>query len=92
MNLKLYGTQGRIVSGIAGFAGVLAAIVSAAQQANLVSIFPPSANKYFTAAAVVSLFVTMFSERLQGGASKSDVRVAAQKADDKKLLDKINEQ
>ena len=90
MNLKLYGTQGRIVSGIAGFAGVLAGAVSAAQQANLVSIFPPSANKYFTAAAIVSLFVTMFSERLQGGASKPDVRAAAQKADDKNALEQLN--
>ena len=90
MNLKLYGTRGRIVSGIAGFAGVLAGAVSAAQQANLVSIFPSSANKYFSAAAIVSLFITMFSERLQGGASNPDVRAAAQKADDKAALDELN--
>jgi hypothetical protein len=86
----LYGTQGRIISGLVGFAGVLAGAVSAAQQANLVSIFPPEANKYFAGAAVLSLFITMFSERLQGGASKLEVRVAAAASDAKNEREAMN--
>lgn len=88
----MHGLQGRIISGIAGFAGVLAAVVSAAQQANIISIFPSQYNKYFTGLAVVSLFVTMFSERLHGGASKPEVRAAAEAADEKKLLDQTNKE
>lgn len=88
--LEFHGTRGRIVSGIAGFAGVLSGAVSAAQQANLVSIFPPAYNKYFGAVAVVSLFITMFSERLQGGASKPEVRAAAESADRKAAIEELN--
>lgn len=79
--MKLYGLRGRIISGLAALAGALSAAVSAAQQANLVSIFPPEYNKWFTAAAIVSLFVTAFSERLQGGASSPEVRAAAERSD-----------
>jgi hypothetical protein len=86
----LYGFQGRLISGIAGFAGVLAGLVAAAQQADLVSIFPPQYNKYFAMLSVVSLFITMFSERLQGGASKPEVRDAAEASDKKKALEDLN--
>lgn len=79
--MKLYGTKGRIISGIAGFAGILAAAVSASQQANLISIFPSEYNKWFAAVAIVSLFITLFSERLQGGASNPEVRAAAETSD-----------
>jgi NhaP-type Na+/H+ or K+/H+ antiporter len=85
-----YGLKGRLISGIAGFAGVLSAAVAAAQQASLVSIFPASYNKWFTAAAVVSLFVTMFSERIQGGASNPQVRIAAQQSDNENELEQLN--
>jgi hypothetical protein len=89
--LKLYGTRGRIVSGIAGIGGGLAAIVSAAQQAELVSILPPEWNKYLTGLAVVSLFITMLSERLQGGASQPAVRKAAEKSDEKNAREMLNQ-
>ena len=85
-----YGIKGRVISGIAGFSGALSAGLAAAQQAHLVSIVPPQWNKWFTAAAVVSLFFTMFSERIQGGASKSDVRIAAQQSDNKNAIEELN--
>lgn len=85
-----YGLKGRVISGVAGLAGILSAAVAAAQQANLVSIFPAQYNKWFTAAAVVSLFFTMFSERIQGGASNPQVRIAAQESDNKNELEKTN--
>lgn len=84
-----YGLKGRLTAGIVGFAGILSAAVSAAQQANLVSIFPPSYNKYFTSAAIISLCVTLFSERIQGGASKPEVRAAAAKSDAKNAKEEI---
>lgn len=85
-----YGLKGRLISGIVGFAGILSGAVSAAQQANLVSIFPVAYNKYFTALAIVSIFFTLFSERLQGGASKPEVRAAAVKSDQKNAMEELN--
>ena len=85
-----YGLKGRVISGIVGFAGVFAAAVSAAQQANLISILPPQYNKYLSAAAIISLCITLFSERLQGGASKPEVRQAAANSDAKNDLEAMN--
>jgi hypothetical protein len=85
-----YGLKGRVISGVAFIAGALSAAVAAAQQASLVSIFPAQYNKWFTAAAVISLFVTAFSERVQGGASKPDVRIAAQQSDNKNEIEATN--
>lgn len=85
-----YGLKGRVISGVVGFSGILAAAVSAAQQAQLVSILPPQYNKYLTAAAVISLFFTIFSERITGGASKPEVRQAAANSDAKNDLEAMN--
>jgi hypothetical protein len=85
-----YGLKGRLTSGIVGFAGILSGAVSAAQQANLVSIFSNKYNKYFTAVAIISIFFTLFSERLQGGASNPQVRFAAQQSDNKNALERTN--
>jgi len=85
-----YGLKGRLTSGIVGFAGILSGAVSAAQQANLVSIFPSAYNKYFTAAAIVSIFFTLFSERLQGGASNPKVRQEAEKSDQQNAKEELN--
>ena len=85
-----YGLKGRVISGVAGFAGVLAAIVAAAQAANLFTLFPASWTPYIAAIPVVSLFFTLFSERLQGGASNSDVRIAAQQSDNKNEIERLN--
>lgn len=85
-----YGPKGRVVSGIAGAAGVLAALLTAAQQADLFSLVPPKYTPYITAVPIISLFFTLFSERLQGGASRLDVRIAAHKADIKNELDQVN--
>lgn len=76
-----YGLKGRVISGLAGFAGVMAAFVAAAQQANLFTLVPEQYTPYITAIPIVSLFFTLFSERLQGGASKPEVRAAAAESD-----------
>lgn len=87
----LYGPKGRIISGIAATAGVLSAIVAAAQSANLFSLVPAKYTPVVIAIPIISLFVTGFSERLTGGASKPEVRAAAEASDNKKYLDKLND-
>lgn len=84
--MKLYGIKGRVISGISLAAGTLSALVASAQQAQLISIFPASYNKYFAGATIVSLFITAFAERLQGGASKPEVRAAAETSDRRNSL------
>ena len=86
-----YGLKGRVVSGIAGFAGILAGFVAAAQAANLFSLFPPKYTPVITAIPIVSLFFTLFSERLQGGASNPEVRAQAAASDKKNEREAINQ-
>jgi hypothetical protein len=86
-----YGPKGRLVSGVAAFAGVFAAAVAAAQQANLFSLFPQKYAPYVIAAPIISLFFTSFAERIQGGASKQSVRIAAQISDNKNEIEATNQ-
>jgi uncharacterized sodium:solute symporter family permease YidK len=79
----MYGTQGRIISAIAATAGIVAAFVSSSQQAGLFTLVPAKYNWFVTAIPIVSLFLTGFSERIQGGASDPVVRAEAQAADQK---------
>lgn len=85
----LYGPKGRIISAIALAAGSVSALTAAAQQANLFSLLPQKYLFIATALPIVSLFLTSFSERLQGGASRPEVRAAAYQSDrDKELGNK----
>jgi hypothetical protein len=86
-----YGPFGRLISGIAGFAGIFAAFVASAQAANLFSLFPPKYTPIVVAIPIVSLFFTLFSERLQGGASNPEVRKAAEKSDQKNAIQEMNQ-
>lgn len=85
-----YGLKGRVISGIAGFAGVLSAFVAAAQQAGLFTLVPAKYTPIMIAIPIVSLFFTLFSERLQGGASRQEIREAAHKADIKNEMELLN--
>ena len=80
----MYGFQGRLISAIAAVAGVLAAIVSSGQEGGLFAVIPEKYKWIVTLLPIVSLSITLFSERLQGGASSPDVREAAAKSDVKK--------
>ncbi len=80
---KLYGLQGRTVSAIAGLAGVLSAFVAASQAAGLFSLVPPKYLWVTTSLPIVALFLTGFSERIQGGASSPQVRQDAQDSDER---------
>jgi len=88
--LPLHGLTGRITAGIAALAGTLTALTEAAQQANLFTIVPEKYRFLLPLITVVTLFLTLFSERVQGGASNPEVREAAKKVDDKAALDQLN--
>lgn len=81
----MYGLTGRVVAAIAAVAGVISAIVAAAQASNIFSILPPRYAWIATVLPIVSLFIVGFSERIQGGASKPEVRAAAEASDDKNV-------
>jgi beta-lactamase regulating signal transducer with metallopeptidase domain len=81
--MKLYGFQGRMISLIAAIAGILSAFVAAAQAANLFSLVPEKYAWFVTAIPIFALFFTVFSERIQGGASSPEVRKAAAASDKK---------
>ena len=85
-----YGPKGRLASGVAATAGILAAVIAAAQDANLFSLFPPRFAPYVIAAPILAIFFTALSERIQGGASNPEVRNAAHKADIENELKAIN--
>ena len=80
----MHGFSGRIISAIAASAGVTAAFVASAQQAGLFTLVPQKYVWVVTALPIVSLFLTGFSERIQGGASNPVVRAEAKVADAKK--------
>lgn len=88
--MKLYGIQGRMISGIAGIAGILTALAAAAQQAALFSIIPERYGWILPTVSVIALFLTLFSERVQGGASSPEVRAAAQQSDAKNEREALN--
>ena len=80
----MHGTQGRVIAAIAWAAGTIAAFVASAQAAGLFTLVPQKYAWIVTALPIVSLFLTGFSERIQGGASDPVVRAEAQAADQKK--------
>lgn len=88
--IKLYGLQGRITSGIAALAGALTAVTEAAHAANLLTIIPDRYRPVLPAITVVALFFTSLSERVQGGASKPQVREAAAVSDKKNEIEVMN--
>jgi len=76
-----YGIKGRIITAIIGIAGVLSALAAAAQASGIYALLPARYAWVTTALPIVSLFWVAFSERIQGGASKPEVRAAAEISD-----------
>lgn len=86
----LHGFKGRLISGIAGIAGALTAATEAAHAADLVSIIPDRYRPILPVITIVALFLTLFSERVQGGASNPEVRTAAAASDRKNEIEEMN--
>lgn len=88
--MKLYGPKGRLVSGIAALAGVVSALAAAAEISRLSDVVPDRYQPYLAALPIISLFVTTFAERVQGGASNPEVRAAAVVSERRNELEAIN--
>jgi hypothetical protein len=69
-----YGMKGRVLSGIS----YVVMLISAAQLGGFIALLPPKWSPWIFA---VGATLTVFSERVQGGASKPEVRAAAQASD-----------
>lgn len=72
----LYGTIGRILSGMS----YVSMLIVAMQIGGMFQFMPPKVAAFVLALGAT---LTAFSERLQGGASKPEVRAAAEASDRK---------
>lgn len=79
----LYGPMGRVQATIS----YVVLIIAAMQVGGLFQFLPPKVTAIIIAAGAT---LTVLSERLQGGASKPDVRSAAEQADKQNAIDELN--
>lgn len=78
-----YGTLGRIISALS----YVSMLIVAMQIGGMFQFMPPKVAAFILALGAT---LTAFSERLQGGASKPEVRRAAEVSDEKNLNDQLN--
>jgi hypothetical protein len=83
-----YGPKGRLASALA----IILAFIGALQASNILTLLPPRYSNVGLIVTFVGLLVAGFSERIQGGASKPEVRAAAQSADDRNATAEANEE
>lgn len=84
----LYGPMGRVISVLA----IVSAFIGALQSSGMLNLLPP---KYAWVGLVVTatgLLIAGFSERIQGGASSPDVRIAAETSDEKNALENTSKE
>lgn len=72
-----YGPLGRLISALA----IVSAFVGALETSGYVALLPERYKWAGLLVTVVGLFIAGFSERLQGGASRPEIRAAAQASD-----------
>lgn len=72
-----YGPKGRLASAVA----IILAFVGALQASGVLALLPPQYSKVGLIVTALGLFVAGFSERIQGGASREDIREAAARSD-----------
>ena len=78
-----YGQLGRLISGLS----YVSMLIVAMQIGGMFQFMPPKVAAFILALGAT---VTSLSERLQGGASKQEVRIAAQQSDNKNEIEQIN--
>lgn len=78
-----YGPLGRVISALS----YVSMLIVAMQIGGMFQFMPPK-----VAAFILGLGATLtaFSERLQGGASNKDIRIAAQQSDNKNEIEAAN--
>jgi len=74
-----YGPMGRLISVLA----MISAFVGALEASGFVNLLPQEYAWVGLAVTALGLFIAGFSERIQGGASKPEVRAAAEGSDQK---------
>lgn len=83
-----YGPKGRLISALA----IASAIIAALQSSGYVVLLPENYKIIGVIVTIVGLFVAGFSERIQGGASKPEVREAAKQSDVKNAREELNQE
>lgn len=81
-----YGPMGRWISALA----IVSAIIAALESSGYVAFLPEKYKWIGIVVTLAGLVVAGVSERLQGGASKPEVRSAAEQADRKNALELAN--
>lgn len=81
-----YGAKGRLISALA----IISAFIGALQASNMLNLLPPKYSWVGLFVTAVGLLIAGFSERLQGGASKSEVRASAEASDRKNAIEEMN--
>lgn len=83
-----YGPKGRLISALA----MISAFIGALQASGLLSLLPRQYAKAGLAVTFIGLLVAGFSERIQGGASKPEIRAAAKGSDEKNAREELNKE
>lgn len=81
-----YGPAGRLISALA----ILSAFIGALETSGYVALLPERYKWIGLLVTVAGLLVAGFSERLQGGASKPEVRAQAESSDRQNARDELN--
>lgn len=82
-----YGPAGRLISALA----IISAFIGALESSGYVALLPDRYKWVGLAVTVVGLLVAGFSERLQGGASKPEIRAQAEASDRKNEREEMNQ-
>lgn len=82
-----YGPKGRLISALA----IIFAFTSALEASGYVALLPERYKWVALLVTITGLFVAGFSERLQGGASKPEVRAQAAASDNKNAQEELDE-
>ena len=83
-----YGPLGRLISALA----IISAFIGALQSSGMLNLLPPKYSWVGLLVTAIGLLIAGFSERIQGGASNPQVRIAAQQSDNKNALENTNKQ
>jgi hypothetical protein len=81
-----YGSIGRLVSVLA----IISAFTGSLEASGLLGLLPEKYSKAGLAVTELGLLVAGMSERVQGGASKPEVRAAAESSDRKNAMEDLN--
>lgn len=82
-----YGPTGRLISSLA----IVSAFIGALQSSGFLNLLPPKYSWVGLVVTAAGLLIAGFSERIQGGASKPEIREAAASSDHKNALEELNE-